>query len=343
MNMITFIKTAVVTIIISFISGWLLDHYKSLAPKILCNVGNGVPIKINNKKIHAYVVTITNASNKIIHELTINIQSLKNNLQITDAKITKGLKFHSSIKDNVLDVSIPFLSKKDKFSVTLYIEDKDGLQSEPFITIRSPEKFKEIRSIGKTGKVSLLSDRPQNINGKISKKTRKTKPMSFNKKTLVSITSIILVIMIGILGKFYFKGLFTSAKTTDKTTVHQQSTDNTESSNKTTKNTDSKTSSNNTNGDINSKVSSDGTTKNTDSQTSSDGTTKNTDSQTSSDGTTKNTDSKTSSDGTTKNTDSQTSSDGTTKNTDSKTSSDETTKNTNSQTSSNETTENTAN
>jgi hypothetical protein len=49
--MISVIETAIITIIISFISGLLLEYYKNLAPKILCNIGEGVPLELNNKKI----------------------------------------------------------------------------------------------------------------------------------------------------------------------------------------------------------------------------------------------------------------------------------------------------
>lgn len=337
--MITFIKTAIVTIIISFISGWLLDHYKSLAPKILCNIGNGVPLKISNRKVYAYIVTVTNISNKIIHELTINIQSLKNNLQVADAKITKGLKFNSSTKNNVVDISIPFLSKKDKLSVTLYVENH-GLPSKPVITIRSPEKFKEVHSIKESGILSSLFDVPQNINDTTYKKSKKNKITFINKKALISLISIILLVIIGMWGKSYLKGTSTNAKAVNNTTVQQQSNNNTEPSYKstgsktssgiTTQNTDSKTSSGTTTTTegTNSKIPSDETTQNTDSKTSSDETIKNTDSKASSDETTKNTDSKISSDTPTEDTNSKTSSDKTTDNTDSKTSSDKTTQNT---------------
>lgn len=106
--MINVIKTAIITIIISFISGLLLDHYKNLAPRILCKIGKGIPIDINNKKFNAYIITVRNISSKIIHDITLHVQSAQSNLKITDAKITKGLKFDSSIEDNILDVCIPF-------------------------------------------------------------------------------------------------------------------------------------------------------------------------------------------------------------------------------------------
>lgn len=54
--MLSVIKTAIITIIISFISGVLLDTYKNYAPRILCIIGKAVQIvqevQIKNLQIH---------------------------------------------------------------------------------------------------------------------------------------------------------------------------------------------------------------------------------------------------------------------------------------------------
>jgi hypothetical protein len=379
-NMISIIKTAIITIVISFISGLLLEHYKNLAPKILCNIGNGIPIGMNNKKIYAYIITVRNISNKTIHELTLNAQSSQNNLKIADAKITKGLKFDSSVEDNILDVYIPFLSKDDEFSVTLYAENQYGVHNKPVVIIRSPENFKQVDSVEQKEVLSLLFNIPKNINEVISKIMKKTetivpnkkgdfttvmnktsgaektihkenreilhrnKKPSKNKKAMIIIVSIILVMITGVLGKFYFKGTSANAQTPNvKTNLHKQSTDATESAGETTKNTDTNTSTDRTTKNTDANKSTDGTTKNTDTKTSTDETTKNTDANKSTDGTTKNTDTNTSADGTTKNTDTKTSTDGTTKNADTKTSTDGTTKNADTNTSTGGTTVNTGN
>ncbi|MEY8001266.1 hypothetical protein AB8U03_13875 [Clostridium sp. Mt-5] len=365
--MINIIKTAIITIVISFISGLLLDYYKNLAPRILCTIGNGIPMAINNKRIFAYIITVSNVSNKIIHELNLNIQSSQNNLKITDAKITKGLKFDSSIKDNILDVYIPFLSNGDKFSVTLYVENQYAVPSKPVIIIRSPENFKRINSIEQNGILSLLFNIPKNINQAISKimkkneatvpnkkddltkvinkasgaeKTtnkesreiiHKNKKSSKNKRAMIIIVSIILVMIVGVLGKSYLKGKSTNTITPAvKTTVHKQSTDTTGSTGGTNKNTDTNTSTDGTTGNTDSKSSTDGTTGNTDSKSSTGESTGNTGSNSSTSGATGNTDSKSSTGGTTGNTDSKSSTGETTGNTNSNSSTGGSTGNTNS-------------
>ena len=220
------IKTAIITIIISFVSGLLLDYYRNLGPRILCNMRNGKPIKMDGKEHCAYIITVKNPSNKTIHELTINIQSAQTNLKSTGATITKGLKFDSSIKDNILEVYIPFISKGDEFSVTVYVEKQSEVNNKPVIVIRSPENFKEIDSVEQKGILSSLFNIPKNINQGILRLVEKAEAIVPNKKALIIIVSIILVGIAGLLGKSYFKGTSTNVSTPNvKTTVPKQSTD----------------------------------------------------------------------------------------------------------------------
>ena len=72
--MISIIKTAILTILISFASGLLLDYYKNLGPRILCNIRKGKPTSTDSEENCGYVITVKNPSNRTIHELTINIE-----------------------------------------------------------------------------------------------------------------------------------------------------------------------------------------------------------------------------------------------------------------------------
>ncbi|WP_434284570.1 hypothetical protein [Clostridium botulinum] len=302
--MINVIKTAIITIIISFISGLLLDHYRNLAPRILCNIGKGIPIDINNKKFNAYIITVRNISNKIIHDITLNVQSHQSNLKITDAKITKGLKFDSSIEDNILDVSIPFLSKDDEFSVTVYVDNQYGSYKEPVVIIRSPENFKEVNSEEKRGVFSIFTNIPKNIKEIISDATKKDETINKgnrqitnknnklgkNKKVMIIAASVVLVVIIGVVARFYFKEKPTDTNTKTpsvETKIPKQSNDSKGSTDKTTKGTDVKSST-------------DGKTKNTDGNSSTGGSSNNADKKPSTGGTNGNTNKKPSTDNTNK-------------------------------------------
>lgn len=223
--MISIIKTAIITIVISIISGLLLERVKNVAPRILCNIGKGVAMKINNKKVYAYSITVSNLSKKIIHDLTLNIQSSKSNLNIADAGITEGLKFHASIKEDSVIIDIPFLSKGDKFSVTVYVENKYGVCSKPNIVLRSPENFKKLDSSEKNSILSLFNT---DNTDKIDRINRNNKS-SQNKKIIIAISSIMVFMIIGVLLKFCFEDIETNTKS------HSVKTDTNEKFNRETK------------------------------------------------------------------------------------------------------------
>lgn len=357
--MINVIETAIITIIISFISGLLLEYYKDLAPKILCNIGDAVPLKLNNKKIYAYILTVKNISNKTINNITLNVQGAQNTLKIGDSKITKGLKFDSSIENNILDVSIPFLSKNDEFSVTLYVENQYGENKKPVVTVRSPEKFKEINAIEKNGILSALFNIPRNINeiffkkmknndkvesnrngdfttvmGKApNKKNRETpyknRRSNKSKKRMAAIVSILVVVSVGVLGIFYLKGISTNAQISDtKTNAQSQPAGSTESAGGATKNTELKPSTSGTNKNSGTKTAKNETTKNADAKAQVSEISRDADTKISTDQINGNTDTKSSTGETTKNTDAKASTGGVAGSTDTKTSAEGTTTNT---------------
>lgn len=230
--MLSIIKTAIITIIISFISGVLLDSYKNFAPRILCTMGKPVRLIMNDKKIWAFTLIMRNISNKTIHNLNLNIQGHYDNLKIDDAKITKGLKFDTSSENNSYNISIPFLSKNDELSVKIFVESHQGKIRKPIVTLRSPEDFKRVDSTGKNGYLATLAGIPKDIsdsitkrkNNKVNNNIENSKEKSFfnYKKALITIVGIVLVIYAGILGnEYYDKVLGKSTSSNDKSNAQQ--------------------------------------------------------------------------------------------------------------------------
>lgn len=236
MHMLSVIKTAIITIIISFISGVLLDSYKNFAPRILCTMGKPVRLKMNDKKIWAFTLIMRNISNKTIHNLDLNIQGHYDNLRIDDAEITKGLKFETASESNNYNISIPFLSKNDELSVKIFVESLQGKIRKPIVTLRSPEDFKRVDSTGQNGYLATLAGIPKDISDSITKRKYrkqntdnddnrihgKEKRFSNHKKAVIAIAGILLVIYAGILGNEYFDKVAGKMTTSNDKTNAQQ-------------------------------------------------------------------------------------------------------------------------
>lgn len=219
--MLGIIKSAIITIAISFISGVLLDRYKNSAPKILCNMKKSSKVRGRNKGIKAYILTVKNASKKTIHNLNINLQAQYKDLKINNAKITNGLKFEIASEDNDYNVSIPFLSKDDEFSVNLFVEDTNEGKNKPIITLRSPEDFKKINSNGDKGVEDLL----QNAKA------------IFLDKRVITIAVVVFLICGGLTMSKYFLNNNKETQSTINESNNKSLNDNTKDSTSTTKNT----------------------------------------------------------------------------------------------------------
>lgn len=255
--MLSVIKTAIITIIISFISGVLLDNYKNLAPKISCTMGKCVLIKMNNKKIRAYILKVKNISNKTLHDLTVNVQAHHSELKMDDTKITGGLKFDICGEYNNFNVSIPFLSKNDEFSVKLFVDDIQGEYTKPVVTLRSPENFKKISHGEKNGIFDVLSNNSQKILNLFSKKEEdgirnpqknemQIRENNFlNKKTLITTVSIILLVCFAFLGTGIYKSISEKVQAHTGQSDIEKNSDNTGTTvNKEVNNSNSNTSNN---------------------------------------------------------------------------------------------------
>ena len=200
--MLSIIKTAIITITISFISGVLLDHYKNIAPRIVCHMGKYKLVRINNKKIKVYAVSIKNISKQTIHNLNINLQANCIDLKIDNAEITKGLSFDISSEGNVYNVNIPFIGKEDEFSFKIFLE---GTKTKPTITLKSPENFKRI-DCGDSNKFIAYI------------RSMKNKFLDKDKKFVIPIVSVVVLIVIGIFTSMYFKGDDNLAGANEQTT-----------------------------------------------------------------------------------------------------------------------------
>lgn len=185
--MMSVIKTAIITIIISFISGVLLDYYKNYAPRILCTIMRIKSKTYNNKNIKVYSLIIKNTSNKTLHNLNVNLQGDSDNLKIDNMRIAKGLKYDIEHEGKEYDISIPFLSRDDEFKAKIFLPITGSEAKKPVITLRSPENFKEIGSYKDNSPLSEMLNSLFN-----------------HKKTIISIISILIVVYIGILGGEYY-------------------------------------------------------------------------------------------------------------------------------------------
>lgn len=209
--MLSIVKTAIITITLSFISGVLLDHYRNIAPRILCKMGKGKVVRMNNKKMKMYNLTIKNSSKQTIHNLNVNLHAHYTEMQIRDTEITRGLKFNTSNENGGYDISIPFLSKNDEFSIRVFTECVQGASNKPVVTLRSPEKFKRVdSSSNKNDKIDKRKTNDSYSENSVKSKDKKSnkfievfEKIAGNKKAVAAILTALCLLFAVVLVKEY--------------------------------------------------------------------------------------------------------------------------------------------
>lgn len=136
------IITALATLIVTVLGGFFLNYIINIKPKITYQVKDAVPIKIDDKNIGIYSITLVNPSLKTIKDVTLNIQAFTAKLKNGGIEHSQGLKYTENITDKAFEINIPFLKKGDELSVTVYAEDPIFVPSKPEVAIRSPQQFK---------------------------------------------------------------------------------------------------------------------------------------------------------------------------------------------------------
>lgn len=195
--MLSFIKTALVTIIISFISGVLLDYYRNYAPRIICSMGRNKVIRKNGKKDKVYSLTIRNISKKTIHDLNVNITANCDSLKLHNTKITNGLRFNIADENNMFNITIPFLSSNDELMTKIILEGNEENKEKPVINLKSPENFKQIDS---------YNNKPQENNHRIIDDISSFFEKVFynNRKIILGIVALAVLVFMGILAGEYY-------------------------------------------------------------------------------------------------------------------------------------------
>ncbi|MDO8991958.1 MAG: hypothetical protein U1D41_11215 [Nitrosomonas sp.] len=135
---------AIVTLIVTMFAGLAIEYFKHIKPKLRYSVKESVPIELDDKKIGANIIYITNPSSKSVKDIVLKIRSKNIEIKNGGVKTTIGLDYEVVENQDSLEIKIPFLKFKDYLSITTILESKYYIPSKPEVTVRSPDNFKLI-------------------------------------------------------------------------------------------------------------------------------------------------------------------------------------------------------
>lgn len=141
---LTIIITSLTTLIITIISGTVIEYLKKIKPKLIVGITEAVPINIEGKMIGANVVKIKNVSSKTIKDISVKIKASSGQIRDGGIKCTEALDYKIECIDNLMIVTFPFLKLNDQVSITTITESKGHIAKKPDLNVRSPDVFKMI-------------------------------------------------------------------------------------------------------------------------------------------------------------------------------------------------------
>ena len=132
---------ALITLLVTVLAGLAVEFIKRIKPKIKYSIKESIPIILDEKKVGANVIEISNPSSKSVKDIVLKIKAIGVDIRNGGVKTTTGLDYDVIENEDSLEIKIPFLKFKDYLSITTILEDRYRIPSKPDVTVRSPDNF----------------------------------------------------------------------------------------------------------------------------------------------------------------------------------------------------------
>lgn len=151
--------TAFVTLLVTVLAGVLLEYFKRVQPKLKYSIKESIPIDLDDKKVGANIIEISNPSTKTVKDIVLKLRAIGSEIKNGGVKTVTGMDYELTEGNGTLEIKIPFLKFKDYLSITSILEGKYSIPNKPEVTVRSPDNFKLIEEGEKEGKdyISMTS------------------------------------------------------------------------------------------------------------------------------------------------------------------------------------------
>jgi hypothetical protein len=120
----TFIYTAVASLVVAILAGVGLDYIRNARSRVIYSVKDAVPISLEDKSVGAYVFALKNTSKRTVKDVECHLQSYLGSLKLRNGGIAapQGMKYRVEENDNNFSISIPFLNSGEGLTATIIAE-----------------------------------------------------------------------------------------------------------------------------------------------------------------------------------------------------------------------------
>lgn len=138
----TILLTAAVTLLVTVLSGLLLDFLRNARPTISYSVTEAVDIDLgDHRHVGAYVVSIVNTSKPVVKDITCHVEAGPARLRNGGVAAPPGLQMDIQESDTRLSVSVPYLKTGERLEMTVVAEGL-SIPAKAEVAIRSPHDIR---------------------------------------------------------------------------------------------------------------------------------------------------------------------------------------------------------
>lgn len=137
MNWRSILATAIITGIVTVLSGAFMYWYQNKEADLVYTTIQSIPFNGKDKKVSIYQVDIENKGKKEADNVTFIIKLKNGRIEQSIIDIDSAISYSKTEESNLLSLSIDTLNPSEKIKISMLLDETNNLVIEPIISLRA--------------------------------------------------------------------------------------------------------------------------------------------------------------------------------------------------------------
>lgn len=137
MNWKSIIVTALITGLVTVITGTILFWWQDKEPELTYNYIKSIPFEGSGNKVFIQQFEITNSGDETAENISLSITFPESTIDKSNIRIDNAIKHIKKIEDNVITLTIESLNPSEGLSLSVLLQGKTKVLSDPIVSLRA--------------------------------------------------------------------------------------------------------------------------------------------------------------------------------------------------------------
>lgn len=137
MNWKSIIVTALITGLVTVITGAILFWWQAKEPELTYNYIKSIPFDDSGNQVFIQQFEITNSGNETAENISLSITFPESQINKSNLRIDNAIKHIKKIEDNVMLLTIESLNPSEGLSLSVMLQGKTKTLSDPIVSLRA--------------------------------------------------------------------------------------------------------------------------------------------------------------------------------------------------------------